>query len=57
MDIKNIIAEYIEKSLSVTLEGTETSLDRNTIAGLVAVPPDEKMGDFAFPCFYPPNSV
>ncbi len=51
MDIKNIIAEYIEKSLSVTLEGTETSLDRNTIAGLVAVPPDEKMGDFAFPCF------
>ena len=40
MDIKNIIAEYIEKSLSVTLEGTETSLDSNTIAGIVAVPPD-----------------
>lgn len=28
-----------------------TGLDKNTVSGAVEIPPEEKMGDLAFPCF------
>ena len=42
MDFKEHI---IEKIISIT------ELDRETVEKSIEIPPDEKMGDFAFPCF------
>ena len=45
MDIKGSIAFHIAKALNLP------EFDKDAVEGLVAVPPDEKLGDFAFPCF------
>jgi arginyl-tRNA synthetase len=42
MDFKNVIAELIHK---------ETGLSKDKILEIIEVPPDHKMGDYAFPCF------
>ena len=45
MNFKTAIAEEIIKALG------ESPLTVDEIAGILEVPPDTKMGDFAFPCF------
>jgi len=42
MDFKEYIADKLKES---------TNLDKNIIISNIEIPPDEKMGDFAFPCF------
>jgi arginyl-tRNA synthetase len=45
MDFKAAIADQILKALG------ESPLTADEIAGFLEVPPDTKMGDYAFPCF------
>ena len=45
MNFKAAIAEEIVKALG------ESPLSASEIAGFLEVPPDTKLGDFAFPCF------
>ena len=45
MDFKAAIAQEIIKALG------ESPLSQQEIAGFLEVPPDTKMGDYAFPCF------
>ena len=45
MDFKAAIAQEIIKALG------ESPLSQEEIAGFLEVPPDTKMGDYAFPCF------
>ena len=45
MDFKAAIAQEILKALG------ESPLSQEEIAGFLEVPPDTKMGDYAFPCF------
>ena len=40
---------FVEEIIKTTVQTTE--LDANTARGLLAVPPDESMGDYAIPCF------
>ena len=42
LDFKNIIAECVSKCIEVEPE---------EIKGYIEIPPDRKMGDYAFPCF------
>ena len=42
INFKNIIAQKIAK---------EVELDAKEIEGFIEVPPNEEMGDYAFPCF------
>ena len=42
MDFKDKIADLIHK---------ETGLDKNSIISAIEIPPDSKLGDYAFPCF------
>ena len=42
ISFKSLIAEKIAK---------EVELDKNEIEGYIEVPPNEDMGDYAFPCF------
>ena len=42
INFKSLIAEKIAK---------EVELDKNEIEGYIEVPPNEDMGDYAFPCF------
>ena len=35
----------------ISLLAKETKLGEEDIANLIAVPPDPKLGDYAFPCF------
>lgn len=42
ISFKSLIAEKIAK---------EVELDKNEIEGYIEVPPNEEMGDYAFPCF------
>lgn len=48
MDAREKIAGLIEKAICAAFAGAEAPQD---IAGLLEVPPDSKMGDYAFPCF------
>ena len=48
MEIKQLIAEAIKEAIDKAYPGADTGLD---YAALLEVPPDSKMGDFAFPCF------
>ncbi len=48
MEIKQLIAEAIKEAIDKAYPGVDTGLD---YAALLEVPPDSKMGDFAFPCF------
>lgn len=45
MNSKRIIAQKIEKALA------SPAHSQQAIEALIAIPPDEKLGDFAFPCF------
>jgi len=45
MDIKGYLAGIISNAID------NEKYDSATVCGLIATPPDEKMGDFAFPCF------
>lgn len=42
INFKSVIAEKIAK---------EVELDSKEIEGYIEVPPNEEMGDYAFPCF------
>ena len=48
MEIKQLIAEAIKEAVDKAYPGVDTGLDYEA---LLEVPPDSKMGDFAFPCF------
>ena len=48
MEIKQLIAEAIKEAIDKAYSGVDTGLDYEA---LLEVPPDSKMGDFAFPCF------
>ena len=48
MEIKGMIAQVIEEAVRQAFPGVETGLNYES---LLEVPPDSKMGDFAFPCF------
>ncbi|MBQ7518773.1 MAG: arginine--tRNA ligase, partial [Clostridia bacterium] len=43
-----MIAQVIEEAVRQAFPGVETGLNYES---LLEVPPDSKMGDFAFPCF------
>jgi len=48
MEIKAMIAQTVEEAVSKAFPGVETGIQYEA---LLEVPPDSKMGDFAFPCF------
>ena len=48
MEIKAMIAQVVEKAVKAAYPDVETGLD---YAAALEVPPESKMGDFAFPCF------
>ena len=48
MEIKQLIAQAVAEAVDKAYPGVDTGLD---YAALLEVPPDSKMGDFAFPCF------
>ena len=48
MEIKQLIAQAIKEAIDKAYPGVDTGLDYEA---LLEVPPDSKMGDFAFPCF------
>jgi arginyl-tRNA synthetase len=50
MDYKKIISEHIHRATSKITSST-TSLEIKEIIEKIEVPPDRKLGDFAFPCF------
>ncbi|MCR5694405.1 MAG: arginine--tRNA ligase [Clostridia bacterium] len=45
MDIKNILTEIIVSNVN------DASVTEDLVRSLIAVPPDEKLGDFSLPCF------
>ncbi|MBQ8828235.1 MAG: arginine--tRNA ligase, partial [Clostridia bacterium] len=45
MDIKGYLADIISKAID------NEKFDTAVVKGMIALPPDDKMGDFAFPCF------
>ncbi len=49
MDFKSMIAEEIVSALDIAFGNAPLSADE--IAGLLELPPDSAMGDYAFPCF------
>ena len=51
MDMKQSIAQLITEALTRCYEGTEGLLSEAEIMGLLEVPPEKGMGDYAFPCF------
>ena len=48
MEIKAMIAQTVEEAVAKAFPGVETGIQYEA---LLEVPPDSKMGDFAFPCF------
>ena len=48
MEIKAMIAQTVEEAVAKAFPGAETGIQYEA---LLEVPPDSKMGDFAFPCF------
>ena len=48
MEIKAMIARTVEEAVQKAFPGVETGIEYEA---LLEVPPDSKMGDFAFPCF------
>ena len=48
MDAREIIAGLVENAIREAFPEAEVPKD---IAGLLEVPPDSAMGDYAFPCF------
>ncbi|MBR5232033.1 MAG: arginine--tRNA ligase [Clostridia bacterium] len=48
MEIKQLIAQAVAETVDKVYPGIDTGLDYEA---LLEVPPDSKMGDFAFPCF------
>jgi len=48
MDIRQTIAQIVKEAAEKAFEGKETGVD---YAAALEVPPDSKMGDYAFPCF------
>ena len=48
MEIKARIAQVVDQAVRKAFPGTETGLNYES---LLEVPPDSKMGDYAFPCF------
>jgi len=48
MEIKQLIAQAVAETVDKAYPGVDTGLDYEA---LLEVPPDSKMGDFAFPCF------
>ena len=48
MEIKAMIAQAVEEAVAKAFPGAETGIQYEA---LLEVPPDSKMGDFAFPCF------
>ena len=49
MDIKLIMARALERAVQEAFAGCE--LDAAWIQGMLEIPPDRKLGDFAMPCF------
>ena len=49
MDFKRMIAGEIASALDIAFGNAPLSADE--IAGLLELPPDSAMGDYAFPCF------
>ena len=45
------IAKLLSEQLTDTWKDAQGLPDENTIRGLLEVPPDTSMGDYAFPCF------
>ena len=41
--------EFIKEIVNIL--GEKTDLSKGEIEGLIEVPPDQKLGDYAFPCF------
>ena len=48
MEIKALIAQAIAEAMEKAFPGVETGIEYEA---LLEVPPDSKLGDFAFPCF------
>ncbi len=48
MNMRLEIAEQLSKAMGVAFPGAQPPAD---VAGLLAVPPDTALGDYAFPCF------
>ncbi len=48
MDMRSTIAELVEKAIRKAFPDAEL---QESVGGFLEVPPDRKMGDFAFPCF------
>ena len=48
MEIKAMIAQIVEQAVQAAYPGVDTGIQYEA---LLEVPPDSKMGDFAFPCF------
>ena len=48
MDMRSTIADLVEKGIKTAFPD---AVFTDSVAGLLEVPPDRKMGDFAFPCF------
>ena len=48
MEIKAMIAQTVEEAVGKAFPGVDTGI---SYEALLEVPPDSKMGDFAFPCF------
>ena len=51
MDMMTNIAKLLSEQLADTWKEAQGLPDENTIRGLLEVPPDKNMGDYAFPCF------
>ncbi len=51
MDMKTRIAQLLEETLRKTWPDAEGMPEVQELRGLLAVPPDPALGDYAFPCF------
>jgi len=51
MDMKRSVAALICEAMKSLYPDTQGLPDEETVAGLLEVPPEKEMGDYAFPCF------
>ncbi len=51
MDMKRELARLIVAAMGKAYPGAEGLPDEETVMGLIEVPPEKEMGDYAFPCF------
>lgn len=51
MDTKQSLANVIIEAIEACYPGVDGLPDADAVAGMLEIPPEKEMGDYAFPCF------